>query len=229
MTVTTPFTTLETPSSRPLHPGRPQGDRQRRLLLGLIASNPGVHVLRAAYVLGLNWNTCLHHVRRLEGEGRIVMRRVQGRICLFDRTAGAASTKMAPLLLRDERNAQIAKLVLGQPGMNQKELAESVGMAASVVHRRVVRLEEAGLLHRAAGARQVTLYATDALQAAWKTHGGVFGHETPAAPFGTEGQASPFGAQASPFETPASPFGVDVDGGSYPQAGWMGQGAESTA
>lgn len=181
--MTTPVASLELPAtSRPLHPGRPQGDRQRQLLLGLVASNPGVHVLRAAYVLGLNWNTCLHHVRRLEGEGRIVLRRVQGRICIFDRSAGAASTRMAPLLLRDERNAEIARLVIATPGLNQKELATQLGMAASVVHRRVVRLEEAGLVHRAAGNRQVNLYATDALQAAWKVHGTAPAGQLPAMP-----------------------------------------------
>src|SRR5687768_10513967 len=70
--------------------GRPAGDRRRRLLVGLIAANPGVHVTRAAAILGLHWNACWHHVRRLEREGDIVVRRHGGKLCLFERKAGSS-------------------------------------------------------------------------------------------------------------------------------------------
>ncbi|MEA3203947.1 MAG: hypothetical protein QOI63_1627 [Thermoplasmata archaeon] len=158
---------LETPVRAPSHPGRPSGERQRALLLGLVAANPGLHVLRAAYLLGLNWNTCLHHARRLEGERRIVLRKVAGKLCLFDRRDGAASTRLAPMLLRERRNADLARAVLGQPGLNQKALAAELGVAASVVHRRLLRFEEAGLVQRVAQARGLAIFATEALDAAW--------------------------------------------------------------
>lgn len=191
-------------SRAPLHPGRPTGERQRELLLGLVSSNPGLHVLRAAYLLGLNWNTCLHHVRRLEGERRIVVRKVGGRLCLFDRREGAVAPRLAPLLLREGRNAEIARIILEKPGMNQKGMAAALGMAASVVHRRLLRFEEAGLVQRVARSRSVTVFPTRALEAAWKAPGLV-----PVFLHGADGmapEAAPDGALAPdaplPFSAP---------------------------
>ncbi|MCA1818771.1 MAG: winged helix-turn-helix transcriptional regulator [Thermoplasmatota archaeon] len=152
----------------PVHEGRPKGDRQRQLLLALVAANPGVHILRAAALLGLNWNTCLHHVRRLEGAGTVTVRKVNGRVCLFDRKAGAASNRIGNLLLRDERNVNLAKLLIGSPGVNQKSLAGHMGVAASVVHYRLVRLEEAGLIQRVNRGREVCVFPTESLEAAFR-------------------------------------------------------------
>ncbi|HEX2065183.1 MAG TPA: winged helix-turn-helix transcriptional regulator [Candidatus Thermoplasmatota archaeon] len=159
----------ETPTRAPSHPGRPSGERQRAFLLGLVAANPGLHVLRAANLLGLNWNTCLHHARRLEGERRIVLRKVAGRLCLFDRRDGAVAPRLAPLLLREGRNAEMARLILERPGLNQKGLAAALGVAASVVHRRLLRLEQAGLVDRLPQARGFAVFATPALEAAWSS------------------------------------------------------------
>ncbi|MEA3143435.1 MAG: hypothetical protein QOG31_759 [Thermoplasmata archaeon] len=158
-----PETTLRAPS----HPGRPSGERQRALLLSLVSANPGLHVLRAAYLLGLNWNTCLHHARRLEGERRIVLRKVAGKLCLFDRSEGAVAPRLAPMLLRERRNADLARAVLGSPGLSQKALAAELGVAASVVHRRLLRFEQAGLVERVPHARGLAVFGTDALEAAW--------------------------------------------------------------
>jgi hypothetical protein len=154
-------------SRRPLREGRPRGENQRQLLLAFVGSNPGVHILRASQVLGLNWNTCLHHVRRLEAEGRISTRKVQGRVCLFDRRSGAVAPRIAPVLLRDERNSEIARLLTQSPGLNQRTLADTLGMAASVIHRRLVRMEEAGLVERVQRSREVAVFATEAMHAAY--------------------------------------------------------------
>ena len=153
---------------RLLRDGRPRGDTQRELLMAFVGSNPGIHILRASQVLGLNWNTCLHHVRRLEAEGRLSTRKVQGRVCLFDRKAGAVAPRIAPILLRDGRNADIARLLASSPGLNQRALAESLGMAASVIHRRLVRMEEAGLVERVQRSRETAVFATDALHVAFE-------------------------------------------------------------
>lgn len=165
--------------------------------MALIAANPGLHVLRASHLLGLNWNTCLHHVRRLEGERRITVRKLDGRLCLFDRREGAAANKVAPLLLRDPRNADLAHAVMESPGVNQKSLAESLGLAASVVHRRLLRLEEAGLVQRAPRERSLAVFPTAALESAWPTLGLM--------PAGSsEATAFPWMAQ-EPFAAPGVP------------------------
>jgi predicted transcriptional regulator len=148
--------------------GRPQGDRQRQLLATLVQANHGVHVRRAATLLGLDWNTCFHHARRLQASGLILMRRVSGRICLFDPKAGAVSHQVAPLLVRDARNAQMLRLVIATPGINQETLAAAIGLTPSATHRRLVRLADAGLVRRVRQGRSMVLDPTDTLLAAWE-------------------------------------------------------------
>lgn len=150
------------------YPGRPTGDRHRAHLLSLVAANPGLHIMRAACLLGLNWNTCLHHARRLEREGVVVLRKVSGKLCLFDRREGSVQARLAPLLLREVRNADLARLVVERSGLNQKAMADELGVAASVVHRRLVRLEDAGLVQRVPQANGRAVYATAALERAWR-------------------------------------------------------------
>lgn len=151
----------------PLHPGRPRGERQRLLLLALVQANPGIHILRAAHLLGLNWNTCHYHAQRLAGEEKIAMRKVGSHICLFDWRDGAAVHRIAPLLLRGGRTASLIQLIFEQPGASQQSLAFSLGMAPSSIHRYLLRLERAGLVQRVHSGREVSTFATDALMAAW--------------------------------------------------------------
>lgn len=160
------------PTGRPaLHPGRAKGDHQRLLLMALVEADPGIHIMRVTHLLALNWNTCYHHARRLSIEGRLVMRKVQGRLCLFDPRAGAVDGRIAPVLLRDQRTADLAKAILASPGANQKELARALGLSPSVVHRHVLRLERAGLVHRVHRSRAMAVYATEGLAEACPVEG----------------------------------------------------------
>ncbi|MHB1261771.1 MAG: winged helix-turn-helix transcriptional regulator [Thermoplasmatota archaeon] len=155
------------PGRPPLHPGRPRGERQRLLLLALIQANPGIHILRAAHLLGLNWNTCHYHAQRLAGEERITICKVGSHVCLFDRRDGAMAHRVAPLLLRGGRTASLVQLIFERPGASQKSLASGLGMAPSSIHRYLLRLEKAGLVERVHDGREVATFATEALTAAW--------------------------------------------------------------
>ncbi|HET6399528.1 MAG TPA: winged helix-turn-helix transcriptional regulator [Candidatus Thermoplasmatota archaeon] len=154
-------------TSRNHHEGRPTGDRHRRLLIGLVGANPGIHVRRAALMLGLNWNACWHHARRLEREGHLVVRRNQGRLCLFERKSGATAPKLARLLVLEPRNSALVTQILERPGTNQRTLARSLDLAASVVHRRIVQLEAAGLVQRAQRPREMLVFPTEELARIW--------------------------------------------------------------
>jgi predicted transcriptional regulator len=155
----------------PLHPGRPRGERQRLLLLALVQANPGIHILRAAHLLGLNWNTCHYHAQRLAGEERITLCKVGSHVCLFDRREGAMAHRVAPLLLRGGRTASLVQLIFERPGASQQDLALGLGVAPSSVHRYLRRLEKAGLVQRVQEGREVATFATDALAAAWSGPG----------------------------------------------------------
>jgi len=178
----------------PLHPGRPRGERQRLLLLALVRANPGIHILRAAHLLGLNWNTCHYHAQRLAGEEKIAMRKVGSHICLFDWREGTAVHRFAPLLLRGGRTASLVQLIFEHPGASQQSLACSLGMAPSSIHRYLLRLERAGLVQRVHAGREVATFATDALTAAWS------------------GSSPP--DSASPVPPPASPVPLPPPAGS---------------
>lgn len=154
----------------PLQPGSAWGDRQRTLLLALVDADPGIHVLRAAHILGVNWNTCLHHVRRMAGEGTIVVAKVRGRLCLFDRN-GTVARRLVHVLLRDPRTADIARLLVTTPGLNQKELAQELGIAPSAVHRHMRMLQSADLVERVRHGREVTNHPADVLREAWMARG----------------------------------------------------------
>lgn len=152
------------PGRPPLQPGRAWGDHQRSLLQALVDGDPGIHILRAAHVLGMNWNTCYHHVRRMAAEGTIVVAKVRGRLCLFDRRGGAVAPAIANVLLRDPRTASVVRLLMATPGMNQQAMAEALGIAPSAVHRHLRRLQAAGLVQRVRDGRAVLNLPTPALR-----------------------------------------------------------------
>lgn len=141
----------------------PHAEHVRQRLLHVVRADPGIHVRRLSLVTGMSWNACLHHLRTLEAAGVLVSRKVGSRVCWYDSSDGAFRHKTAAALLRDRHNLRVARAVSAEPGQSQSDLAQRLGCAASSVHRRVSRLERAGLLRRtvATGARHV--FPTDQL------------------------------------------------------------------
>ena len=171
-----------TAAGRPPHPsGRAWGDRQRSMLLALVDADPGIHVMRAAHVLGMNWNTCYHHARRLALDGQVVVSKVGGKLCLFDRRHGAVAPRVGGVLLRDARTAAIVRLLLAGMRLNQQELANRLGIAPSAAHRHLRRLAKAGFVQRVREAREVLSVPTPALHEAWAAHEASDGLTAPAA------------------------------------------------
>lgn len=168
MTLDIPATANPLLSARsPLKAGSAWGDRQRALLLELAKADPGIHVLRAARVLGMNWNTCYHHIRRMAGEGTLAVVKVRGKLCLFDPKGGAVAGRLVHVLLRDARTASLAREVVTSPGLNQQDLAGRLGIAPSAAYRHLGLLQAAGLVERVRQGRQLSIRATPVLRDAW--------------------------------------------------------------
>ncbi len=129
----------------------------------LIRADPGIHIRRVAFLTGLSWNTIQYHLRRMEARGMVVSEKVEGNVCFFDRAAGAFHGKAGQALLRDARNVLLARHLIQHGGMSQKELAEGLGLAASVIHRRVSKFEEAGLIERVPEGRSLLVFAKEDL------------------------------------------------------------------
>lgn len=146
--------------------GTRQGSHHRQKILTLIRGDPGIHLRRLAHVVGLSWNTTLHHVHRLEAAGLVSTKKVQGRVCAFDRSRGAITGKSGTALLRDDRNTTVARFVVDNPGVHQRAICAATDLAPSVVTRRLQALEEAGLVERVRMGRVALVQPTDALEGA---------------------------------------------------------------
>ncbi len=146
--------------------GTQQGSHHRQKLLQLVRGDPGIHLRRAAHVMGISWNTCLHHVQRLEQAGLVTVKKVQGKVCVFDRTQGAVTGKTGTCLLRDDRNLTMARFLSENPGVHQRSICAATSLAPSVVTRRLQALEDAGLVERVREGRAIFVEPTAALDAA---------------------------------------------------------------
>ncbi len=146
--------------------GTRQGSHHRQHILNLIRGDPGIHLRRLAHIVGLSWNTTLHHVNRLDAAGLISIKKVQGKVCAFDRSRGALESKTGTALLRDPRNASVARFVVDHPGAHQRAVCAATELAPSVVTRRLAALEDAGLVERVREGRVAWVQPTEALETA---------------------------------------------------------------
>jgi predicted transcriptional regulator len=143
--------------------GRSAGSIARERIMAVVKTNPGIHVRRISLITGLSWSTCLHHLRFLDKAHEATSRKVQGKLCWFDSRQGALQTKTGICLLRDATNQVIADQIVTTPGTSQIHIARTLGLAASVVHRRMVAFEGANLVHRVATDRCMLVVPTDQL------------------------------------------------------------------
>lgn len=135
----------------------------RARIQALVRADPGIHIRRIAFLSGLSWNTVQYHLRRMEAAGTVVSRKVQGNVCYFDRSAGAFHGKQGQALLREPRNVLLARHLVDNGGRSQRELAQELGLAASVIHRRIQKFEEAGLVERIPEGRSVLVFPREDL------------------------------------------------------------------
>ncbi len=135
----------------------------RARIHALVRADPGIHIRRIAALSGLSWNTVQYHLRRMEGAGLVASQKVEGNVCYFDKVAGAYKGKTGQALLRDPRNALLARHLVDHGGLSQREIAEGLGLAASVVHRRVTKMEQAGLIERVSEGRSVLVFPKEDL------------------------------------------------------------------
>lgn len=133
--------------------------------LAVIKANPGIHIRQISMLTGLCWNTVEHHLRTMARLGRVTELKIDGKVCWFDRTAGAVEGKAAVFLLRDPRNRLVVQRIVDSPGGNQRRVAAALGLAPSIIHRRVVKLEEAGLVERVPGSTSMALFPSPRLAA----------------------------------------------------------------
>lgn len=165
----TTTTAIRLPQTVAAVAGTKQGTFHRQKIVSVVKGDPGIHLRRLAAVVGISWNTCLHHVNRLEAKGVVSTQKVRGLVCVFDRTGGAVTGKTGHCLLRDERNMNVARFVAENPGCHQRAVCAGTDLAPSVVTRRLQSLEDAGLVERIREGRVTLVAPTEALESALQT------------------------------------------------------------
>lgn len=122
---------------------------RRAQLHGLVCKTPGITVPDLCMATGLSRNTVLHHLRMLADQDMIVEKRM-GRTAHWFENGGryGREHKAAYAVLRDDRSRDVARFVLQNPGTTQGQISRALGLAPSVIHWHMRRLEDAALVQR---------------------------------------------------------------------------------
>lgn len=141
------------------HIGRAQvfENEVRERVFGIIRAEPGIHASDIAAKAAVSWGTALYHLDVLEQNAMVVVHK-DGRYRRYFAN-GAAGSKQATSVLRNERTATVHRLLTERPGLAQRELAEAASMSPQALHWHLVRLEQGGLLRKEREGRLVRHYA----------------------------------------------------------------------
>lgn len=145
---------------------RVRGDRLldndvRQRVHQMVEENPGITIKEVTQVCEIGWGTAVYHLKRLEDARLVVSQRHRQHRRYFKNGGGIANADKAAFgELKNPTGARLAQAVANQPGSCQKELCAAVGVGASLAHKYLTRLGEAGLLVTQRQWRQVRYYPT---------------------------------------------------------------------
>jgi DNA-binding transcriptional ArsR family regulator len=117
----------------------------RQRLLSLVREKPGMNLLEAQAALGIGWGTLIHHVARLESEGFLVSDKANGHR-LFAAGSFSPADRARVGLAASPQRTKILEYLVANPGAQQKEVCEALGLSASVASKHLAKLREGGLV-----------------------------------------------------------------------------------
>lgn len=118
----------------------------RNLVHTKVEHDPGCQVQDIADSLSVSWTTAAYHVRVLRKMGLLIGRQKGRHLHLFVSGSRDAMAFEAMAALKNDTARDILSLVLRRPGVIQKDLCESLGIAASTASWHIARLRDHGLL-----------------------------------------------------------------------------------
>ncbi len=120
----------------------------RKSLLGVVETEPGVHLRELASRHGTAVTNTQWHLRKLEMAGLVKTQKVQGRR-LYYPTSGGAMAKQAAVqnaAIQNPNAKKILDYLHGAPGTNQRSLAEALDMNPGTVRWHLRKMEAAGMV-----------------------------------------------------------------------------------
>lgn len=130
----------------------------RRRLFELVQAEPGLSLSELSAKAALSWGNTVHHLSVLKRAGLVTSLR-HGRYRRWFACGALEQERRGQVAaLRNATSARVARLILAQPGMSQKQLADALAMTPQAAHWHLVRLSQAGLVERVREGREVRHY-----------------------------------------------------------------------
>lgn len=131
----------------------------RRGIYEEIKEDPGVNLRAIADRLDLAWGTLLHHLRKLEDNHMITSKRYGKYRRFFLNGSTYTKEEQARLAaLSTPSTARVAEYILENPGANQSEIGDAIGVTPSTILFHVRRLKDVDLVEEEREGRYVHYY-----------------------------------------------------------------------
>jgi predicted transcriptional regulator len=122
-------------------------NENRHNILNYIYSNPGTTVAKVAQAQSIDRGTAKYHLFKLESEGKIVLNRI-GKFSRVFRNSHTYDDfeKTVIAHLQNQTSRSVLLLVLEQPGITNKEMAERLGVEKTAIHWHIDKFVNDGLI-----------------------------------------------------------------------------------
>ncbi|WP_456474149.1 winged helix-turn-helix transcriptional regulator [Candidatus Pyrohabitans sp.] len=120
---------------------------QRQRIYKYVLNNPGTNIEELSRNLRINRSTLRYHLKVLEYSGKLTIEkigrytRIYQNSMIFDN-----NQKFIAAAMRKESESKILKVILENPGINNREISKITGLDKSTVSRHIKTLIDAGLL-----------------------------------------------------------------------------------
>jgi DNA-binding transcriptional ArsR family regulator len=132
----------------------------RAMILEAVAASPGISVAALADRSELNVGTLDYHVAVLQRDGQLRAKKAGRNRLLF--LPGADIDVEGIVQVSARGRGDVARAILGEPGLFSATLAQRVGLSPATVHHHLSKLEASGLIRVERGSR-VRCFPTDRL------------------------------------------------------------------
>lgn len=145
-------------------PKGPLDSEHRRTMLRIISQKPGISIVALKNHFPFEWGSFYYHLRMLMHAGYLRVEtdtidlRRRHVFPVMDREKMTAAGLSTETRLREPAK-QVALLIMMNPGLNLKELAELADMPERTLYYHVKRLVDAGLVQPGSSTRYIDLVA----------------------------------------------------------------------
>jgi DNA-binding transcriptional ArsR family regulator len=131
----------------------------RKQIYEAIEEEPGINLRGLADEVDVAWGTLLHHLKKLE-KAHLVKSERYGKYRRFFKNGSTYSEEEQERLaaLSTPSTARVAEYILENPGANQSEIGDEIGVTASTILFHVKRLKEVDLVEEEREGRYVHYY-----------------------------------------------------------------------